>query len=279
MKRTFLTRRNALLSAEGVSWGAYALVVVLVLLGTRLLVPNLFFYITAPLLKSGGAVADYSHRFFSQFGERSELVRNFEKLQEENTALAHENETLIQKTTSLEAMLGSGASAGRVLPTSVVAGVLSRPPETPYDTLVIDKGTRQGAALGQEAFGSEQVPVGIVTGVMNDFSRVTLFSAPGMSVGARLGAHELPFTLTGAGGGVLTGAITRSTLYAVGDTVFVDGPGAQPVGEVVRIDDDPAAPSVTLQIKPVTNPFSISWVVLRESGVVFKTTSATSTVP
>lgn len=252
--------------------------IVVVLALIRLVAPNIFLHLTTPLLQSGAAVAASSHTFFSQFGERAELTRKYEQLQEENAALGSENEALIQKIASLESLLGPSGGT-HLAQANSIAGVLSRPPETPYDTLIVDKGTKAGVRVGQEAFGSGHVPIGVVSAVTSDFARVTLFSAPGMSVSARLGIHELPFTLTGAGGGALTGVVTRSTQFAVGDTVFVDGPGAEPVGKVVRIDDDPTAPSVTLQIQPAVNLFSLSWVALYDSGVLLTAVSATSTKP
>jgi len=37
----------------------------------------------------------------------------------------------------------------------------------------------------------------------------------------------------------------------------------------VRIDSDPSSPSVTLYIQPALNPFSVTWVELRDAAPAF----------
>ena len=57
----------------------------------------------------------------------------------------------------------------------ILAGVVARPPVSPYDTLVLAAGRVDGVEVGMEAFGAVGVPVGVVSSVLEDFSRVTLF--------------------------------------------------------------------------------------------------------
>ena len=113
--------------------------------------------------------------------------------------------------------------------------------------------------------------------MFSDFSRVTLFSAPGVITNGWVGAGNVPLIIKGAGAGVLNASVPRSAGIFVGDIVFVPGPGMLPVGVVMRADSDPASPSVTLRIMPTINLFSVAWVTMRDTGV--KLFSATSTLP
>lgn len=279
MKKTFLTKRNALLSSTDVSWGAYALMGAVLFLFVRLLTPNFFWQIFTPVFKSADFVAETSHAFFSSFNNAAVLTLQNEKLQEENAALALENQTLIQKAASLGALAN---------PTSgITVGVVARPPESPYDTLVLAAGTRAGVTLGMEAFGAGNVPIGIITSVFSDFSRATLFSSPGVATNGWVGQKGLPaqagvsLTMRGSGAGAISASLARSAGITAGDTVFAPGPGQLPIGKVVRVDSDPSSPSVTLRIQPASNPFSTSWVTLRDVGTTLRGAilQATSTLP
>lgn len=269
MKKTFLTKRNALLSSTDVSWGAYALIATVLVLLLRLLAPNFFWYVFAPVFRSADSLATESHRFFSSFGDTAKLALQNERLLNENTALANENQALLEKATSLSELLDSSVSS----PVSrengasgILAGVVTRPPESPYDTLVLAGGTRVGIVLGMKAFGAGGVPIGRVSSVLTDFSRVTLFSSPGVKTAGWVGHARVPLTITGSGAGVMNASLARSTGVIVGDSVFAPGPGMLPIGRVTRIDSDPSSPSITLRIMPALNLFSIAWVLLRDTG-------------
>ena len=78
----------------------------------------------------------------------------------------------------------------------------------------------------------------------------------------------------------MSASLARSASVVVGDTVFGPGPGMLPIGTVARIDDDPSSPSLTLHIMPKINLFSVSWVVVRDTGAAFlDALEATSTQP
>lgn len=280
MKKTFLTKRNALLTSSDVSWGALALTLAVLLLLVRLLAPDFFWRMFTPVFRVADSAAAGSHLFLSSFGNTATLALQNETLQNENTILASENQTLLQKAADLGALLGAPA-VGKNTTVGILASVVARPPESPYDTLVLAEGASAGIAAGQEAFGAGGVPVGIVSSVMSDFSRVALFSSPGMTFTGWVGQAHTPLVMTGSGAGTMSASVARSATVAVGDGVFGPGPGMPTIGSVVRIDSDPSSPSVTLRILPVFNLFSVSWVTVRDTGqaLLGSFSQATSTLP
>ncbi len=272
MKKTFLAKRNAIFSLANISWGAFALAIAIFLLFLRLLAPNLFWKIFTPVFRSSDALGEASHAIFVSFGDTAKLTIQNEKLADENAMLVNENQALIQKVKSISGL--STNSRG------IIAGVVASPPESPYDTLVLSAGSNDGVALGMEAFaipndgqGDGGVPLGVVSAVFADFSRVTLFSAPDVTVNGWVGKKNLPaqaglpLIIKGTGGGTMSASIARSANIAVGDTVFAPGPGMLPIGKIVRIDNDPLSTSVILRIMPTLNLFSIAWVVVRDTGI------------
>jgi len=274
MKKTFLAKRNALLSFANISWGSLALALAVLALLMRLLVPNFFWRMTAPVFRIADSAAAQSHAFFASFTAATILTLQNEKLLNENAALANENQALLQK------VAGQGALSKQSTK-NIIAGVIARPPASPYDTLVLSGGDTSGISLGQEVFGAGGVPLGVVSAVLPDFSRVALFSTPGMVVQGWVGRSNIPLTIFGSGGGAMKASLARSAGVTVGDVVSVPGPGALPIGSVVRIDSDPSSPMVTLQIQPVLNLFSVTWVELRDTGAAFVRAFswATSTLP
>lgn len=281
MKKTFLVKRNALLSSAGVSWGAFALSFVIIALLTRLLMPNVFWFAFTPLMRVANTLAAASHGLIVSFEHTAALAIQNEALMNENTALANENQALVKK---LEVL--SGTSAVRQNnDTGILAGVAARPPESPYDTLLVAAGSNEGVKTGMEAFGlptgqtgTGGTPIGVVSVVMNRYSRITLFSAPRMTVNGWVGSANVPLLIHGEGGGAMSASIARSAAIVVADIVYAPGPGMLPIGTVVRVDSDPSSPSVTLRIQPVLNLFSLGWVTLRDTGRV-PVSSATSTLP
>ncbi len=235
----------------------YALVVALLALFFRLLAPNLFWHVFTPVFRGADILAAKSHSFINGFGHTAELALENERLTNENVALTNENQALLQEVT------GQGALQRT---SGILAGIVARPPESPYDTLTLAGGSKAGITVGQEAFGPGNVPLGVVSSVLADFSRVTLFSAPGMATHGWIGQAALPLTILGAGAGALQASLSRSAGAVVGDIIFVPGPGMLPIGSVVRIDSDPSMPGVTLRIQPTLNLFSLAWVELRTTG-------------
>ncbi len=280
MKKTSLAKRNAFLLGAQLSWGGGALFFVLALLALRMVAPNVLLTLVAPLSRVGSTLSTAASRYVPTLGGASSFVALNERLVTENQVLTNENSTLLQKTKDLAALLGT-ASSTPSLATGILAGVVAEPPEDPYSALTLSAGSRTGVKLGMEAFATGGAPIGVVSSVLPDFSRVTLFSAPGERLSAWIGPTEMPITIYGAGAGTFTASVPRAANVTVGEIIFAPGPGALPVGSVTRIDNIPSAPTVALRIAPVVNPASVAWVVLRESGTTLTSalSCATSTLP
>lgn len=275
MKRTF-SAKHSLFSSTNFSWGTYALGIAILLLAARLLMPNLFWHAAAPVFGAANALVERSHALFGGFGDAAVLALENEALNEENAALALRNRTLEKK-------LGE---TGVFTPETggIVAGVVARPPTSPYDTLVVGVGAKMGVTEGMAAFGapvegSGAAPLGVVSAVLPDFSRVTLFSSPGIVVHGWVGSANVPIAIEGAGGGSMSASVPRAAGIMAGDAVFIPGVEAVPVGVVARLDGDPSSPSVTLRITPSFNLFSTTYVELRPSGAVLMNAVASATPP
>lgn len=275
MKKTFLARRNALLSSERATWGSIALAFAIIVLALRVLLPNAFWSFMAPVYGLGNAISGASHALFGSFKNVSDLARRNEELMAQNALLMSENAALLKKDEQLQGQ--SPTLLGRIS-----AGVVSRPPQSPYDTLLVGAGDIDGVKVGMGAFAAHEdsntgIPLGIVTNVTARHARIVLLSSPQMSVNGWVGERNIPVTLRGTGAGTFSASVSRGASVAAGDIVYVSGPGMLPIGTVVRADTDESSPIVALRISPLINIFSVGWVMLKNSDITFSGSQATST--
>ena len=157
----------------------------------------------------------------AQFLNRARLESENSRLQGDlasTTALVADRNMLYQENLALKARLGRDATTHTVL-----AGVILRPPGMPYDTLLIDAGSRQGIARGEYVSAGGETLIGKIDEVYATTARVVLFSAPGESHQALLletAAHvAIPLVVEGQGGGSLMSEVPAHTNVQQGDIV------------------------------------------------------------
>src|SRR3989344_861949 len=114
----------------------------------------------------------------------------------------------------------------------VLAGILSRPNQSPYDTLLIDAGTRQGITEGNLVFAHGNLPIGRVALVYPNSSKVILFSTPSekTDVLVSLGrsptgeaSKDISMQLIGRGGGNFEMILLRDFNLEKGMEVVLPG--------------------------------------------------------
>ncbi|OHA91219.1 MAG: hypothetical protein A2758_01970 [Candidatus Zambryskibacteria bacterium RIFCSPHIGHO2_01_FULL_49_18] len=155
-------------------------------------------------------------------------------------------------------ILGRRAETGGIAST-----ILARPPQVPYDTVVIDAGSNEGVVQDARVFMPEGPALGIVEQVFNSSAKVKLFSTSGEKTAAVLERHGVPVTLEGAGGGNFKIKVPREIEVASGDRIL--SADALPqllavVGEVVMEPTDSF--KEILAISPA-NIFNIHFILVR----------------
>ncbi len=223
----------------------------------RFLAPGALTAAVAPLWRAGASLTA-AVGMHAPTESRASLRARADELAADNASLTAKNAVLAAQAADLTRLLGTRTEPEK----GIVAGVVARPPVAPYDVLIIDQGARAGIREGALVSGPGGTPVGLVGDAGNVQSRVTLFSTRGIETAGWVGGNRIPLTLTGAGAGAFTAAIPRDAGAQVGDGVYVAAGGAYPVGTVVKVESDPSSPSVSLIVRPYTNPFSLTWVTV-----------------
>ena len=197
-------------------------------------------------------------------------------------ALIKENQALKDKLISNEILLASTRtlsdtennflkSIGRTSTMKIVtAAVLVHPPETPYDVLIIDVGSDNGVAVGQEvalpttATGEQGPKIGVITDVYKQNSRVKLYSANGEKTNAILERNSVPIVLTGRGGGNFEFSLQRDANVVVGDKILSPDINRSLVGVVKDIEEEATDSFKKVLVISVANIYTQNFVTVLE---------------
>lgn len=136
-------------------------------------------------------------------------------------------------------------------PTRVLAGVVKKPPFSPYDIYTIDAGRTSGVNLGDIALYSNFVTLGHITRVTESAAKVDLFSAPGKETFMNL--NGAGFLVLGKGGGTLEVDAPRDFEVDLGDKVVLPSYELYVAGAVVDIVQKPQDSFKKIIIKTPVN--------------------------
>lgn len=136
----------------------------------------------------------------------------------------------------------------------IIARVLARPNQTPYDTLLIDRGIADGIVEGAVVYIKENLAVGVIVHAYTQSSLVQLVSSPGVRATAYIFGPNIFTESEGMGGGVLRVTVPQGIPFAVGDVVVLPAGGTGAYGEVVSIEAVESSPE---QYGYVTSPISL----------------------
>lgn len=256
MRKRYLQSANQGLLSGARLWAAVVGGILLVLLGVRLIVPDVFIAISNPFWSAGNGISAAVGYLIPE--EPSRVREERDTLTRERDRLTEELAVARARITDLERLVGADEAADPGIP----AGVLVRPPVTPYDMLVVDAGAREGVRVGAGVYGPGGAPVGTIALVSPENAHVSFFSAAGRVTEGWLGEARTPITLTGAGAGAFYATASKDAAIAIGTNVYVPGPGALPIGTVERVDTNPSTPVATVYVRPLVNPFTVTWVTI-----------------
>ena len=260
MRKRFSRRHNSFVGQY--PWlgpAALALIVLVIIIAVlRFLLPGTLVAMSTPLWYTGDVLTAGVGNAGSFFTDKAKLMQERDALLAENAALKSANATAEARAADFGRLLGE-----RTEPVAgIIAGVLARPPVSPYDVLVIDQGSEQGVLADAAVQGPGGMPLGRVESVTASSARVLLYSTPGQETESWVGESRIPVTLMGEGSGAMSAVVARDAGISVGDLVYASGPGARAVGSVIAVGNDPSSPRSRADIRPLQNPFSLTWVTV-----------------
>ncbi len=217
------------------------------------------FAITRPLWNIRLSVADSFQKFKDFFVFRNTLITKNESLQSELDSLKLKEadyDVLTTQNQELKSLLGRSES----LPQHIISRILSKPPYSPYDTLVIDVGSDVGVVLEDKVYLSDSIIIGTIKGVTAHNSQVELFSSSNIKQEAVLSRTGESFTLLGQGGANFKVEVPKDTDILWGDNFVYPSINPKVLGSVYYIDTNSQSSFKTIYLRIPGNVFSSKYV-------------------
>lgn len=185
-------------------------------------------------LSSKNALMIENENYRNQYNDTTTKMANYNVLLDENLKL---KEILDRKKEKVSLVL---------------ANILAKPNQSPYDTLLIDIGTNKNLVVGELVFAFGNTPIGRVKEVYMNSAKVALFSSPGEETEVVIPGKDVFMNLVGRGGGNFEMNLVKDLGIGVGTEVVLRGNTPYALGTVESILSDPRqAFDKALLISPV----------------------------
>jgi cell shape-determining protein MreC len=191
-----------------------------------------------PVLVLGRNIGGEISNISAIFHNRKSLMLENEDLQSQILASQADRTNyagVVDENNQMKEILGRKPTGADM----ILAGILNKPNQSLYDTLLIDAGTGQGVITGQRIFALGNIPIGYVSETYVNSAKVILFSNPGEKTEAVISGQNVSMQTVGRGGGNFEMILPRDFVLAIGTEV--DLPGVTPyiLGTVQSILSDP----------------------------------------
>lgn len=161
----------------------------------------------------------------------------------------------------LRGLLGSSSTE------RIAAGVVVRPPSTPFDRLILDQGSNNGVIEGAPVFTGRDQVIGYVEKVFSGSSVVTLVTSPGIESTVFIIGPNIYTTAVGQGGGVLQVGVPQGIPLALGNLVVIPSFDAGVYGSIVSIDSIETRPEQYGFVTSDVSIQSLRWVSIGRTSL------------
>ncbi len=135
-------------------------------------------FVFRPVLILGNGIGQKLSEAGSYFYSKKSLLSENDslklKLSEQEARMSNYN-SVLDENFKIKEILGRKNEKTDM----ILASILSKPNQSPYDTLVIDLGLKDNITAGQKVFALGNIPIGRVAEVYFNSSKIVLFSSPG----------------------------------------------------------------------------------------------------
>jgi len=173
------------------------------------------------------------------FRDRSELLFLIQDLKETIGAQSGSTATILRLTSENDEFR---ALLGNTKDEYIAAGVIARPPYSPYDTFVLDKGTEDGIKEGAVVYHTSDYAIGYVLHAYSKSSVVALFSSPGIESTVYVYGPDIYATAYGEGGGIIRISVPQGVTLAEGNVVVLPTLDTGILGTIGSITSVPTQP-------------------------------------
>jgi cell shape-determining protein MreC len=219
---------------------------------------NIIYSVAKPIWTAGDFVTNSFKSVGGYFVSKNNLSKQNLSLQDQVSSLelkVIDYDTLQKQNEELKNLLGRTGA-----PNGILSRVLSKPPSSPYDTLIIDVGESNGISKGDKVYLSANIIVGLVTNVTPHTSLVTLFSSSGQKTESVLLRTGTTYEISGEGGANFHIEVPKDADIIWGDVFEYPSLTSSVMGSVYYIDSNSQSSFKTVYIRIPGNVFQSKWV-------------------
>jgi cell shape-determining protein MreC len=143
---------------------------------------------------------------------------------------------------------------------TVLANILVKPPQTPYDLLTIDVGEDYGVKFGDKVIANTNVFIGEVSEVLSHSAKVTLYSTPGKKLSVVLGANQVTAEAVGIGGGNFNISLPKEVEVKEDDVIIIPSITPNVFGIVEKVNAKDTDSFQTVLFKSPVNISELNYV-------------------
>lgn len=151
-------------------------------------------------------------------------------------------------------------------PEHIFAGVMLRPNHTPYDSLVLDKGSQDGIEEGAVVYALGNRPIGSVVRTSGNTSVVALFSSPGIESFVYVRGPNIFVKAIGKGGGVFDVEIPEGIEVLAGNNVLMPTLSSAFLGTITTVRSDPKQPGTIASVPTAVSLNSLRYVAIAKNA-------------
>lgn len=181
-----------------------------------------------------GSLSNTSAYFYSKNSLLSENENLKAKLNEQEARMSNYN-SILDENLKIKETLGRKNERTNL----ILAGILSKPNKSPYDTLIVDIGAKSGLVSGQKVFALGNVPIGRIAEVYLNTSKIILYSSPGEKTEVVVSGKDTFMQIVGRGGGNFEMILPRDFILEKGTEIILPGITPYTIGIVQTIISDP----------------------------------------
>lgn len=216
---------------------------------------------STPLWKVGNVIESDVSTNLGFFRSKMSLIQ-------ENQALKISLEEIRMKEVAYDALKEEYDTLkslfGRIKPEGfILAGVLVRPPQAPYDNLIVDAGSEEGVRVGDVVFANDTVILGDVVEVYEHQAKVELYSTAGKKITGFISRTGVEVGVEGRGGGDFEISVPKDAIVNESDIFVTAGVSGYVVASVVAIDSKPTEAFQRVLAQSLASMSQIRWVAIR----------------
>ncbi len=230
---------------------------------TRSIIIKSTSFISTPIARVSNNIGNSFYNFRETLRLKSSLVSEnlllTQKIENLNSEFSGYDE-VVRENKELKSAMGRNTENNQF----ILASVLSKPPVSLYDTLLVDGGSNVGIKEGQTVYAYGDIPIGTIERALSSSALVRLYSSAGEKMDARLDPDHIDVTLFGRGGGNFLVSLPHDFVVATSTVIVSKELNPKLLARLEKITSDARDSSQTLLLSSPVNINGLSFVEIAQ---------------